>query len=231
MNNQAENENRAVALLSGGLDSTVALAIAREQLTISLGLYFDYGQRAASRERDAAGAIADHYGLPLECVELPWLGRISSSALIEGGRDLPDLGEGAPADDASARAVWVENRNGIFVNIAASFAASRGCRAVVAGFNAEEAASFPDNSERFVDSVNRSLEDGTSAGVRVVCPTIRMPKRRIIEEGLRLGAPWHLIWSCYRGKDLMCGTCESCTRLKRAAAGTEALGFFRFRKE
>ena len=222
---------QAVALVSGGLDSTVALAIARESFTISLGLFFDYGQRAAPRESESAEAVTKHYDISLEHIKLPWLGRISSSALIEGKGDLPDAGPGELDDGSLAGAVWVENRNGIFVNIAASFAASLDCSAVVVGFNAEEASSFPDNSDRFIDALNGALSDGTSNGVRVISPTIGMSKRDIVREGLRLGVPWRMIWSCYRGGDEMCGKCESCSRLRRAAEGTEAFEHLRFGKE
>jgi 7-cyano-7-deazaguanine synthase len=209
----------------------VALALARESYTIPLGIFFDYGQRAAPREFESAEAVAKHYGMSLERIELPWLGRISSSALIDGVGDIPDAGPRELADGLFAGAVWVENRNGIFVNIAASFAASIGCSSVVVGFHAEEASSFPDNSGRFIDALNTALADGTSNGVRVISPTIGMTKRDIVREGLRLGIPWHMIWSCYRGEYEMCGRCESCSRLRMAAEGTEALGFLRFGKE
>ena len=231
MNSSGVIDGQAVALVSGGLDSTVALALARESYTIPLGIFFDYGQRAATRELESAESVTKHYGMSLERIELPWLGRISSSALIDGGGDIPDADPRELDDGSLAGAVWVENRNGIFVNIAASFAASQDCSAVVVGFNAEEASSFPDNSGRFVDALNRALSDGTSNGVRVISPTIGMSKRDIVKEGLRLGVPWHLIWSCYRGGDRMCGRCESCSRLRRASEGTEAFEHLRFGKE
>ncbi len=222
---------KAVALVSGGLDSTIAVALALESRSIPLGIFFDYGQRAAPREFESAAAVAEHYGISLERIELPWLGRISNSVLIEGGGEVPDAGPSELEDGSLAGAVWIENRNGIFVNIAASFAASMGCSSVVVGFNAEEASSFPDNSARFLDALNRSLYDGTSNRVKVMSPTIGMTKRDIVLEGLRLGVPWQMIWSCYRGGEEMCGMCESCSRLRKAAEGTGAFGSLRFGKE
>jgi 7-cyano-7-deazaguanine synthase len=221
----------AVALVSGGLDSTVALALALEESPVNSGLFFDYGQRAVDRELKAAKAICGHYAVGLQRIELPWLARISSSALIEGRGEIPDPGTGDLDQGSLAGAVWIENRNGIFVNIAAAFAASLDCSSVIVGFNAEEASSFPDNSVRFIESLNRSLEDGTRAGVTVVSPTISMSKRDIVMEGLRLGIPWKEIWSCYRGREEMCGTCESCSRLRRATEGTDAFDSLRFGKE
>ena len=211
-----------VALVSGGLDSTVA---------IERGLFFDYGQHAAREEFRAAGCVADRYGMPLERIELPWMERISSSALIRGKGEPPDMESSESGDRPSSQAVWVENRNGVFVDIAASIAASTGCGAVIAGFNAEEAEAFPDNSQRYLDSINRALTLGTSIGVEVVSPTIRMTKAEIVREGLRLGIPWSDLWSCYRSGDAMCGRCESCIRLKNAVAGTAVSGLVRFERK
>jgi 7-cyano-7-deazaguanine synthase len=217
-------------LLSGGLDSTVALALAGEAgLSAVAALFFDYGQHAARREERAARAVAERFSLGFERIELPWLARISSSALVGGGAAPPWRAD--RLDDASPRAVWVENRNGILVNIAAFFAAETGCDAVIAGFNREEAEAFPDNSEAFVERINAALELGCARPVRLVCPTIRMTKRRIVERALALDIPWELLWSCYGGGDRPCGSCESCLRLERAVAGTPAERRVRLGKE
>jgi 7-cyano-7-deazaguanine synthase len=220
---------KAVVLLSGGLDSTAAVALAPETgCEPAAALFFDYGQHAARKEELAARGIAGHYRIPFERIELPWMARFSKSALLalagEPPRWSPDR-----LDDTAPRAVWVENRNGIFVNIAAFYAAEQGMDAVVVGFNREEAAAFPDNSAEYVDRVNRALELSLGRGVRVVAPTLGMTKREIVD--LALDVPWELLWSCYRGGNLPCGSCESCLRLKRAVGGTGAEGRVRFEKE
>jgi 7-cyano-7-deazaguanine synthase len=110
----------------------------------------------------------------------------------------------------------VENRNGIFLNIAAAFALSAGGSVVIAGFNREEAEEFPDNSREYIRAVNRALEVGEIHDIRVESPTAGMDKASIVKEGLRLGIPWDLLWSCYEGGRLMCGTCPSCSRLRAA---------------
>jgi 7-cyano-7-deazaguanine synthase len=222
---------RAVVLLSGGLDSAAALALAgSEGCTPAAALYFDYGQHAARREAEAARRIAGFYGLPLECIELPWLATFSKSTLVGGAGDLlrwsPDR-----LDDAAPRAVWVENRNGIFINIAAFYAAECGYDAIIVGFNREEAEAFPDNGEEFVARINGALELSLARRVRVVSPTLRMTKREIVRRALALDIPWELLWSCYRGDERPCGSCESCLRLKRAVAGTPAELRVRFEKE
>jgi 7-cyano-7-deazaguanine synthase len=218
-------------LLSGGLDSTAALAAALTEACVpETALFFDYGQRAARREEQAARAIAGHYGLSFERIELPWLARISKSALIASGAEPPPW-SAERLDDTAPRAVWVENRNGIFINIAACCAAERALDAVIVGFNREEAAAFPDNSEAFLERINAALELGLRRRIRVVCPTLRMTKRQIVERSLALDIPWELLWSCYLGEELPCGLCESCLRLKRAVAGTAAERRLQFGKE
>ncbi|MBE0466956.1 MAG: 7-cyano-7-deazaguanine synthase, partial [Candidatus Desulforudis sp.] len=116
----------------------------------------------------------------------------------------------------SARRVWVPNRNGLLINVAACFAEALGCSRIVVGFNREEARTFPDNSRHFVDAVNHSLTYSTLTEVRVVCYTQFLDKAEIVSLGRRLGVPWSLVWSCYRDGEQACGKCESCRRLERA---------------
>lgn len=232
MRNNPDQHERAVALLSGGLDSTVSLALALEFCVVETAIFFDYGQHASAMEEKAVRRIAGHYGIGLERFALPWLAAISSSSLIAGRGEPPyPSPEGADGTaPASSRTVWVENRNAIFLNIAAAVAAERDCQLVITGFNAEEAVDFPDNSDAFLESVNRTLEFGVRKPVRIMSPIIAMYKREVVAEGLRLGIPWDAIWSCYRGRAVMCGDCESCLRLKQAVTGTEAESGIRFAK-
>ena len=151
---RTENDPTAVFLLSGGLDSTVSMAIAAERGISGTAVFIDYSQKSTTREEAASGAIASRYGMGLDIVRLPWLGEMSSSGLVMGktGGEIPDFPlSGDPGDEAAAsKAVWVENRNGLFINVAAVFAASRGSATIVTGFNREEAASYPDNSPDFI---------------------------------------------------------------------------------
>ena len=209
----------ALVLLSGGLDSTVAAALYKARGgALALGLCVDYGQRAAHREAEAAQAVGAALGFAVMLAGMPLLGSISHSALVRRDRPLPQPEAGRLDLDApaSADAVWVPNRNGVLVNLAAALAEARGLDVVVVGFNAEEAATFPDNSARFVERVNACLQDSTRGRVRVECPTLQMTKAQLLAEGRRVGAPVHLAWSCYEGGDAPCGRCESCQRRARA---------------
>ncbi|MFQ5808213.1 MAG: 7-cyano-7-deazaguanine synthase QueC [Armatimonadota bacterium] len=219
----------SVALLSGGLDSAVALAMAArdEAGDVRLALTFDYGQRAAKQEVAAARSICAGLGVAHEVVPLPWLGRLAPPALVDSAAALPtiteeDLGDSDADLEQTAAAVWVSNRNGVFVNIAAAYAEHLGAGEVVCGFNAEEAQTFPDNSPEFVEATTAALRLSTRSHVRLRSPTGDLNKQQIVELGRRIGAPIHLIWSCYDGGVEHCYRCESCARLKRAlrAAGS-----------
>ena len=203
---------KAVALLSGGLDSTVAFAI-RARDTV-LALTIDYGQRAARREIASARRSAARYRVPHRVLDLPWL---AGGALTDRSKRLPrpDL-ERSGETKKSAEAVWVPNRNGVMIAAAAALAEVLGASRVVVGFNREEAATFADNSARFLEAANRALRFSTRNGVRVESPTLKWDKRRIVKEGLRIGAPLHLVWPCYEGGRAWCRRCESCLRSLRA---------------
>jgi 7-cyano-7-deazaguanine synthase len=209
----------ALVLLSGGLDSTVAAALyAADGGTLACGLFVDYGQRAALPERQAAEAVAGALGFELLCTDLPLLGEITTTALVDSSVELPTPDpERLDADAAAhADAVWVPNRNGLLVNLAAALAEARGLDTVVVGFNAEEAATFPDNGPRFLVNLNAVLADSTRGAVSVVAPTLDLTKAELLARGLDVGAPTELAWSCYGAGPTPCGRCESCLRRQRA---------------
>ncbi|HEX7901461.1 MAG TPA: 7-cyano-7-deazaguanine synthase QueC [Planctomycetota bacterium] len=203
---------KGVAILSGGLDSTVSLAAATKAMDVVLALTFDYGQRAARREREASARVARRYRVPHRVIELPWLAAITRTSLVNRSARLPRN----EMSTASAKAVWVPNRNGVFIEIAAAHAEALGATRLITGFNREEAATFPDNSAAYVKAVNRALSFSTANGAKVVSYTGTLDKRGIVRLGRRLGAPLHLIWPCYEGGRTWCGTCESCLRSRRA---------------
>ncbi len=222
----ADAARGAIALLSGGLDSVVAAAMWLDRGgAIVRCLSFDYGQRAAAREWQAAQRFCARHGLPLERVDLPWLAKLSEragSALVARSRDLPTGTQQAPGDAASAAAVWVPARNCAFVSIAASYAEAYEAEAVLCGFNREEAATFPDNSAAFVAAGTAMLALGTRRQVVVASPTIDLDKLAIVAQARRLGVRREELWSCYRGGDAPCGVCESCLRSERAWSAQSA---------
>lgn len=211
---------KAIIILSGGLDSSVALYLAKESYDFALALTFDYGQRAVLKEKEAAQKICKKFNVPHKFISIPWLKEITQTALVNSSENLPQLKQNELDNLSvglkSANAVWVPNRNGVFINIAASFAESFAAEVIITGFNAEEAITFPDNSSDFIKRINESLFYSTQNHCRVEAPTISMNKSEIVKEALKLKFPFEYLWSCYEGGEMMCGKCESCLRSKRA---------------
>lgn len=213
---------RAVALLSGGLDSGVALASwLADGNGVAVCCFADYGQRALEQERRASAALARRFSLAWREVPLPWLhdaARASGSALVPGGADLPQRTAASPGDAFSAQAVWIPARNVVLIAAAAALAEASGAGVVLAGFNREEAATFADNSGAFADAMTAALRFGTRTGVRVESPTLALDKVGIVARARKLGLRAEDFWSCYGSRAEACGTCESCVRSRRAWA-------------
>lgn len=211
---------KSIILLSAGLDSAVNCYEAKQQSEPILAVTFDYGQRAAAREIEYASRICGDLHIPHATVHLAWFKEIAKSTLVDTSRLLPSVDPEDLADEdknrSRARQVWVPNRNGVFINIAAAYAEGLEANQVVAGFNAEEAASFPDNSEMFISAVNKSLAFSTLNKIQAVSYTARMRKVEIVRRALELEVNFQNVWSCYDGGDTMCGRCESCVRLIQA---------------
>ncbi len=216
----------AIILLSSGLDSTVALAMALEEGEIDLALTVDYGQRAAVPECEHSRQIADHYRLRHQVVRLPWFADFPGCALLDASLPLPEPGReaidrGGPEVTRSAADVWVPNRNGVLLAVAGAYADARGSDRVVVGFNREEAATFPDNGEPFLQATSAAFSFSTRRPVRAASPTSGLDKTEIVRRGMALGAPLSLVWPCYRAGPAPCRRCESCQRFLRATEAAD----------
>jgi 7-cyano-7-deazaguanine synthase len=218
----SDSRDKSIVLLSGGLDSVVSMACAFTRSEIILALTFDYGQRAAAREIAAAHACCRIFGVPHRVLRLDWLADITRSALVDTSVALPRVDESQldTMDPTTMKAVWVPNRNGLFIHIAAAFAEALGAHSLITGFNREEGRTFPDNSAAFVEALNRGLALSTLTAVQVISYTQNLTKSEIVLMGLDKGAPLDVVYSCYGGDEPMCGHCESCARLKRAFLST-----------
>lgn len=209
-----------VALLSGGLDSTVAAFAARREGPVGVALVFDYGQRAAKRELEAAKQIAKRLDAKCRVIALPFLEAVTKTALVMNDKVIPQVKMSKLDDrtetEKSAQDVWVPNRNGLFLNIAACVAEGEGFSEIIVGFNAEEAATFADNSANFVERMERCFELSTLSRARIFAPTLGLNKTEIVKLGLSLDVPFGEVYSCYQGQKRQCGRCESCLRSMRA---------------
>ncbi len=213
-------KEKAIIILSGGLDSATTLFKAIGIYEVLLALTFDYGQRAAQKEIAAARALCEIKKIPHQVLEFPWLAQLTHTSLVNRNQEIPKIKEHALDDlritSDSAKAVWVPNRNGLFIHVAACFADQRGASVILTGFNREEAITFPDNSEEFVKTVNQSLFYSTQVHARVESLTQSMSKEEIVREAMQLHLPFEKLWSCYEGGENRCGLCESCLRILRA---------------
>lgn len=210
---------KSIILLSGGLDSLVSLAIAKEEYNIELALTFDYGQKSVLQEIEASKKICEFYKINHKIIKLDWLKEITQTALVsEKEIPLTSLNDLSSNEfvNKSAASVWVPNRNGVFLNIAASFADSYGYDYIIFGANKEEGTTFPDNTQEFIDKINMAFEFSTQNHTKAYAPLINLNKNDIVSAALEKKTPLELTRSCYSTQGKHCGVCESCVRLKRA---------------
>lgn len=229
MNPQAQS----VILLSSGLDSTVNFHVALQKTKIKLALTFDYGQIAAQKEIERSAELCAFHMVKHVVLELPWLKDLGQSALTKPKSVPLPLGKSVSIDNVqvsekTAKSVWIPNRNGIFLNIAAAYAESLQANMIIPGFNAEEAVTFPDNSYEFIRETRRAFSYSTANQVDVQCFTINKTKNEIVKLGQSLEVPFHRMWVCYQNHEQWCGECESCQRAIRAfrANHVDILGQF-----
>ena len=209
---------KAISVLSGGLDCTVATSVYSKEYEIH-AITFNYGQKSFERELEAARKICTEMNWSHEVIDLPWLSKISTSSLNTSEEipkvsidDLDDLDKSRE----TASSVWVPARNMVFTSIAVSYAEALGAEIIIVGWDAEEAATFPDNSKEFLDTFNELIDVGSPDKIRIEAPAIDLSKEEIVKLGVEVGAPMELSYSCYKGGEKHCGVCESCMRRKRA---------------
>ena len=209
----------AVVLLSGGLDSSTALAIAAEEGFDLYALSFNYGQRH-TRELEASRRIAERFGCREHRVVDIDLRAFGGSALTSDeiavplGRSDAEMGQGIPV-------TYVPARNLIFLSFATAYAEVIGADDIFLGINSLDYSGYPDCRPEFLESFQQTANLATKAGtedqrtLRYHAPLLYMTKAAIVREGTRLGVPWELTWSCYEGGETACGQCDSCQlRLK-----------------
>jgi 7-cyano-7-deazaguanine synthase len=217
---------KAVVLLSGGMDSCVCVATARQRHgadDVAL-LHASYGQRTESREAKAFRDIADFYGVGQRLmVKLDHFRSIGGSALTDPDIAVPENELGAPGPHGSTIPVtYVPFRNAHFLSVAVSWAEAVGAGAIYIGAVAEDSSGYPDCRPEYYKVFQELIRVGTrpETEIEIVTPVIALKKSEIIRKGIELGAPLHLTWSCYQNAEEACGVCDSC--LLRLRAFSEA---------
>ena len=224
---------QSIVLVSGGMDSCVAAAIASSEAMAFLHL--NYGQKTEERELKAFHEIADFYKVDKRLVvDVDYLKEIGGSALTDEKIEVPIRGEtrneGRGKKDeihnkqssivnrqSEIPSTYVPFRNAHLLSIATSWAEVIGAGQIYIGAVEEDSSGYPDCRELFYDAFQETINIGTKpeTSIEIVTPLIQMKKREIVEKGLELKAPFHLTWSCYKRMDTACGECDSCLlRLK-----------------
>ena len=198
---------RAVVLLSGGMDSCVCAALATRDYATA-ALHVSYGQRTEHRERLSFLAICDRLNIRDKLVvrndALPAIG---GSALTDENiavPTVPSAGHGIPV-------TYVPFRNAHFLSVAVSWAEVLGAAKIYIGAVEPDSSGYPDCRPAYYEAFNRVIHAGTKEGnIEIVTPLIAMRKAEIVRLGLELNAPFDLTWSCYGHEDRACGVCDSC---------------------
>ncbi len=211
-------KEKAVILLSGGLDSATTLAIAQSKNFDCYALSFNYGQRSLS-ELEAAKKIASHFNVKQHKILDFDLGMFGGSALTDEDISVPEgHSDGIPV-------TYVPARNTIFLSLALGWAEVLNARHLFIGVNAVDFSGYPDCRPEFIDAFEHLANLATKAGVEggkfiIDAPLIDLSKAQIIQRGIELGVPYKDTLSCYQATDegLACGVCDSC--------GLRIQGFF-----
>lgn len=198
----------AVVAMSGGLDSCVTAAIAARDYELAL-LHVNYGQRTESRELKAFNDIADFYGVKRRLViSLDALKAIGHSSLTDFQMPVAE----ADLTSTEVPASYVPFRNAHMLATAASWGEVLGATAIFIGAVEEDSSGYPDCRASFYRAFEAAIEEGTKpeTHMHIITPVINLNKAAIVKEGIKLGAPLHLSWSCYQNEDKACGVCDSC---------------------
>jgi len=207
----------AVCLVSGGMDSCVTAAIAREENDELAFLHVSYGQRTEARERQAFEALADAYGVTKRFVaSIEYLTRIGGSSLTDERIEVAE----ANLTSREIPTSYVPFRNAHLLAIATSWAEVINAQRIYIGAVAEDSSGYPDCRPEFYGAFQYAVDVGTrpETVVEIRTPVINLRKAEIVQRGLELKAPFELTWSCYQGAERACGRCDSCALRLRAFA-------------
>lgn len=204
---------KKVVLLSGGIDSTTCLALAKEDESEVIALNVYYGQRHA-KEIESARAVADYYGVELIELNMESIFERSNCSLLKHSNK--QIEEKAYSEQKRENGKPVETyvpfRNGLMLSAATAIALSVDASEVWYGAHADDVAgsAYPDCSLEFVRAMNNAVNEGTANQIKVIAPFVSVNKAEVVREGIRLKAPYHLTWSCYEGGEHPCGKCGTC---------------------
>lgn len=207
---------KAVVLLSGGLDSSTAIYLAKKEGYEVYAISFDYGQRH-DKELDCAKNIAEKAGVREHIIVTTNMNAWGGSALTDKNIEVPEGKE----ESKEIPVTYVPARNMIFLSYAASYAEVVGAQDIFIGVSEVDYSGYVDCREEFISAMENAINNGTVCAVeqgrkiKIHAPFLHMTKAEEIKLGKELGVDYGLTWSCYKGEELACGVCDSCMlRLK-----------------
>ena len=204
---------RAVCIMSGGMDSTLAAYMLKSQGYEIVAVHFNYDQRTQHKELACFRAVAGRLGaVQTYEIDLGFFAAIGASALTDRNIAVPVEGiePGVPV-------TYVPFRNGIFLSIAAAIAEKEGAAVLGIGVVEEDSSGYPDCREAYIEAMQRAINLGTrdETEITVAMPLVHLKKEQIVAEAFSYGVPLELTWSCYQNEEKACGVCDSCRlRLK-----------------
>jgi 7-cyano-7-deazaguanine synthase len=213
---------KAVILVSGGMDSCVVAAMAKDSGYQLCFLHINYGQRTEKRELKAFHNIADFYDVKSRLVvDLSHLTQIGGSCLTDHSIDVPI----ADLDNKEIPISYVPFRNANILSVATSWAEILGANAIYIGAVDEDSSGYPDCRRSFYDAFEKTIDEGTKPDtqIKIITPLIELSKKKIVMAGHALNAPLNLSWSCYENEDIPCGKCDSCALRERGFAQAEII--------
>ncbi|QPV62071.1 7-cyano-7-deazaguanine synthase QueC [Halosimplex litoreum] len=203
------DNDRAVILVSGGMDSATAVYEAMDRGYEPYFFHTSYGQETETKERECAEALAGDVDAADFChVETRHLAAIGASSLTDAEMDVAD----ADLDSEEIPTSYVPFRNANLLAMATSYAEATDCSAVFIGAHSEDFSGYPDCRPEFFDAFQQVMRVGTKpeTEIELVAPFVEWSKTDIAERGLELDVPYDITWSCYREEAPACGTCDAC---------------------
>ena len=206
--------NNSIILVSGGMDSCVAAAIADSKGENMSFLHINYGQLTEAKELDSFNKIADHYSIDNRLiVDISHLKKIGGSCLTDSDIQVPN----ANLDSIDIPISYVPFRNANILSIATSWAEVIDASLIYIGAVEEDSSGYPDCRREFYDAFEKCISTGTKPNteIKISTPLINLSKTEIVQKGVELNAPLNLTWSCYKSNVIPCMKCDSCSLRKR----------------
>jgi len=199
---------KAVCIMSGGMDSTLAAYMMKQDGYEIIAVHFNYDQRTENKELWCFNELVQKLGVQEQYVlDLDFFKQLGASALTDKNIEVPTDGleEGVPV-------TYVPFRNGIFLSMAAAIAEKEGAELITIGVVEEDSSGYPDCREAYIEAMQKAINLGTKdeTHIQIKMPLVHLKKSQIVSEAIKRNVPLELTWSCYKNEERACGVCDSC---------------------